>query len=223
MSETVSPSGTPGAVRTPNPTAASSPSGSTACAPACSAPTTGSSRRPASSSASPARPSSAPPSSPPGSRASWRARSRWRSASTSRCPASATPSVPSWRRRSASCARRPSEELEELTELYEEKGLSRATARQVAVELTEHDALSAHLDAELHLDPDELTSPWRAAGASAVSFTLGALLPLIAVIATPATWRVPVTVVAGARRARARGLGSAPGSAARPRGGRCCG
>ena len=37
----------------------------------------------------------------------------------------------------------PDEELEELTELYEEKGLSRATARQVAVELTEHDALSA--------------------------------------------------------------------------------
>ncbi|MDD7927054.1 VIT1/CCC1 transporter family protein [Actinomycetospora chibensis] len=88
----------------------------------------------------------------------------------------------------------PDEELEELTEIYEAKGLSRATARQVAVELTEHDALSAHVDAELHLDPDELTSPWRAAGASAVAFTLGALLPLIAVIATPATWRVPVTV-----------------------------
>ena len=117
----------------------------------------------------------------------------------------------------------PDEELEELTELYEEKGLSRATARQVAVELTEHDALSAHVDAELHLDPDELTSPWRAAGASAVAFTLGALLPLIAVIATPATWRVPVTVRGGARRPRARRAGPAPGSAARPRGGRCCG
>ncbi|GAA4905037.1 VIT1/CCC1 family predicted Fe2+/Mn2+ transporter [Actinomycetospora succinea] len=88
----------------------------------------------------------------------------------------------------------PREELEELTELYEEKGLSRETAQRVAVELTEHDALAAHVDAELHLDPEELTSPWRAAGASAVSFVSGALLPLIAILATPTTWRVPVTV-----------------------------
>ncbi|MDD7942257.1 VIT family protein [Actinomycetospora lutea] len=88
----------------------------------------------------------------------------------------------------------PREELEELTELYEEKGLSRETARQVAVELTEHDALAAHVDAELHLDPEELTSPWRAAGASAVSFVSGALLPLVAILVTPTSWRVPVTV-----------------------------
>ena len=88
----------------------------------------------------------------------------------------------------------PREELEELTELYEEKGLSRETARRVADELTEHDALAAHVDAELHLDPEELTSPWRAAGASAVSFVTGALLPLVAILATPTSWRVPVTV-----------------------------
>ncbi|GAA4873717.1 VIT1/CCC1 transporter family protein [Actinomycetospora straminea] len=88
----------------------------------------------------------------------------------------------------------PEQELAELAALYEDKGLSPSTARQVAVELTEHDALGAHLEAELHLDPDELTSPWRAAGASAVSFVTGALLPLVAVLATPPTWRVPVTV-----------------------------
>jgi vacuolar iron transporter family protein len=88
----------------------------------------------------------------------------------------------------------PKEELEELTELYEEKGLSRATAHQVAVELTDHDALAAHVDAELHLDPDELTSPWRAAAASAVSFVSGALLPLVAILVTPTSWRVPATV-----------------------------
>ncbi|MEJ2861367.1 VIT1/CCC1 transporter family protein [Actinomycetospora flava] len=88
----------------------------------------------------------------------------------------------------------PREELEELTELYEQKGLSRETARQVAVELTAHDALAAHVDVELHLDPEELTSPWRAAAASAVSFVTGALLPLIAILATPTSWRVPVTV-----------------------------
>ncbi|PVZ13250.1 VIT1/CCC1 transporter family protein [Actinomycetospora cinnamomea] len=88
----------------------------------------------------------------------------------------------------------PEQELEELVELYEAKGLSPATARQVATELTEHDALAAHLEVELHLDPEELTSPWRAAGASAVSFVLGALLPLVAVLATPPSWRVPITV-----------------------------
>jgi vacuolar iron transporter family protein len=93
-------------------------------------------------------------------------------------------------------AETPEQELDELVTLYEAKGLSPATARQVAVELTEHDALSAHLDVELHLDPEELTSPWRAAGASAVSFVLGALLPLVAVLLPPATYRVPVTVVA---------------------------
>lgn len=89
----------------------------------------------------------------------------------------------------------PREELEELTELYEQKGLTRATARQVAAELTEHDALAAHVDAELRLDPEDLTSPWRAAGASAVSFVTGALLPLVAILATPTSWRVPITVV----------------------------
>lgn len=92
-------------------------------------------------------------------------------------------------------AETPDQELDELVTLYEAKGLSPATARQVAVELTEHDALSAHLDVELHLDPEELTSPWRAAGASAVSFVLGALLPLVAVLLPPAAFRVPVTVV----------------------------
>jgi vacuolar iron transporter family protein len=93
-------------------------------------------------------------------------------------------------------AETPDQELAELAALYEAKGLSPATAWQVAVELTEHDALTAHLDVELHLDPEELTSPWRAAGASAVSFVLGALLPLVAVLLPPAAWRVPVTVVA---------------------------
>jgi VIT1/CCC1 family predicted Fe2+/Mn2+ transporter len=89
----------------------------------------------------------------------------------------------------------PEEELEELTELYQAKGLAPETAQRVAQELTEHDALAAHLEVELHLDPEELTSPWQAAAASAVSFTVGALLPLIAILVSPATWRVPVTVL----------------------------
>lgn len=89
----------------------------------------------------------------------------------------------------------PEQELVELAGLYEAKGLSPATARTVAEELTEHDALRAHLDAELGLDPDELTSPWQAAASSALSFTFGALLPLLAILLPTPTWRVPVTVV----------------------------
>ncbi|WP_229674450.1 VIT1/CCC1 transporter family protein [Nakamurella endophytica] len=103
----------------------------------------------------------------------------------------------------------PEEEFEELVALYEAKGLRPATARQVATELTEHDALAAHLDAELHLDPDDLANPWQAAGASALSFTLGALLPLLAILLPPPAWRVPVTVVAVLLALALTGAGSA--------------
>jgi VIT1/CCC1 family predicted Fe2+/Mn2+ transporter len=89
----------------------------------------------------------------------------------------------------------PDAELAELAGLYEAKGLTPATARTVAAELTAHDALAAHVDAELNLDPQALTSPIHAAGASALSFLLGAALPLIAILLPPAAWRVPVTVL----------------------------
>ena len=93
-------------------------------------------------------------------------------------------------------AEMPDEELGELAELYEAKGLSAETARKVAEELTAHDALRAHLDIELGIDPDELTSPWQAAVSSAIAFTLGALLPFLAILLPPAEWRVPTTFVA---------------------------
>ncbi|WP_299053999.1 VIT family protein [uncultured Nocardioides sp.] len=96
----------------------------------------------------------------------------------------------------AELAATPDEELAELALLYEAKGLRPDTAREVATQLTAHDALGAHAEVELHLDPEALTNPWHAAGASALAFTLGALLPLAAMLlATPAT-RVAVTVVA---------------------------
>jgi vacuolar iron transporter family protein len=87
----------------------------------------------------------------------------------------------------------PEAELAELAALYEEKGLSPTTARQVADELTAHDPFAAHAEVELGIDPDELTNPWQAAFASAASFTVGALLPLIAILTTPVAWRIPVT------------------------------
>lgn len=90
----------------------------------------------------------------------------------------------------------PDEELEELAALYRAQGLSEATAHQVAVELTAHDALSAHLSAELHIDQDDVVSAWHAAGASAAAFTIGAILPMLAILLPPADWRIPVTFVA---------------------------
>ncbi len=93
-------------------------------------------------------------------------------------------------------AEMPTAELAELTALYEAKGLSAATARTVAAELTAHDALAAHVDAELHLDTADLANPLQAAAASALSFTIGALLPLLAILLPPPGWRVPVTFVA---------------------------
>lgn len=90
----------------------------------------------------------------------------------------------------------PAEELDELTAIYESKGLAPQTARQVAVELTEHDALLAHAEAELGIDPDGLANPYHAAFSSAIAFVAGALLPLIAVLISPAPERVPVTMVA---------------------------
>ena len=89
----------------------------------------------------------------------------------------------------------PEAELEELAGLYEAKGLSADTARRVAEELTARDALAAHADIELRIDPDDLTSPVQAAVASAVAFTLGAALPLAAIMLAPESWRVLSTVV----------------------------
>ncbi|HEV7167461.1 MAG TPA: VIT family protein [Micrococcaceae bacterium] len=90
----------------------------------------------------------------------------------------------------------PEEEFAELVALYEQKGLSPETSRQVAAELTKHDVLSAHLSVELNIDEDDVVSPWHAAFASAVSFFIGAVLPLLAILLPPASWRVPVTFVA---------------------------
>lgn len=88
----------------------------------------------------------------------------------------------------------PEAELEELTELLEERGLSREVAREAAVQLTERDALKAHARVELGIDPDDLTNPWHAAWASFLAFTAGALLPLLAIVLPPTNWRLPVTV-----------------------------
>jgi len=84
------------------------------------------------------------------------------------------------------------EELKELAEIYEKKGLSKNTAMLVAKELTAYDPIAAHFDAELRIDPENLTNPWQAAFASAFSFLIGAIVPLVAILLPPEPLRIPV-------------------------------
>jgi VIT1/CCC1 family predicted Fe2+/Mn2+ transporter len=86
----------------------------------------------------------------------------------------------------------PDEELAELAEIYQSKGLSPSTARLVAKELTAHDAIGAHLEAELGLDERGLTNPWHAAFSSALAFLAGATLPMLAITLPPDGWRIPL-------------------------------
>jgi VIT1/CCC1 family predicted Fe2+/Mn2+ transporter len=89
----------------------------------------------------------------------------------------------------------PDVELEELTQLYVSRGLSRRLARQVAVELTAHDALAAHAETELGITPASLASPLRDALASGAAFAAGAVLPWLAIILIPGPPRAAVTFV----------------------------
>ncbi len=90
----------------------------------------------------------------------------------------------------------PDEERAELVGLLEARGLSVSTANLVAEELTEHDALGAHLTFELGIDEEQLANPWAAAGSSAAAFVVGAVLPLVAILVPPAAVRIPVAFVA---------------------------
>jgi vacuolar iron transporter family protein len=86
-------------------------------------------------------------------------------------------------------ARFPERELDALTAMYTAKGLTVGTARLVAEEPTAKDAFAAHADIELQIGPDSLTNPRHAGGASAIAFTVGSLLPLIAYRDPAATTR----------------------------------
>ncbi len=87
----------------------------------------------------------------------------------------------------------PQAELAELASLYERKGLTPQTARTVAQELTARDAFAAHAEAELRINPNDLTNPWQAAFASAASFVSGGIIPLISIVLPPAPLRLAVT------------------------------
>jgi VIT1/CCC1 family predicted Fe2+/Mn2+ transporter len=77
----------------------------------------------------------------------------------------------------------PAGELEELTQIYQERGISRATAERVAQELHAYDALGAHLRDELGQHETNKARPLQAAFASAISFTAGGAIPLLGALA----------------------------------------
>ena len=89
----------------------------------------------------------------------------------------------------------PRSELVELQGIYVRRGLDPTLARAVAEQLTAHDALASHARDELGLDIEALARPVQAAVISALSFSLGALLPVLSVVAASQGARVPVSVL----------------------------
>lgn len=90
----------------------------------------------------------------------------------------------------------PEAEEAELASIYEARGLSPATAALVARELSERDALGAHVRDELGLSEIHAANPLQAALASGLTFTVAAAVPLVAAVLAPAGQVIPVVVVA---------------------------
>jgi len=93
----------------------------------------------------------------------------------------------------------PKEEMEILTQIYEKRGLKRETARQVALELTEKDALGTHIRDELGINEISQAHPIQAAMASGAAFTMGGIMPLLTVLFAPVNgleyWLYGFTIV----------------------------
>lgn len=89
-------------------------------------------------------------------------------------------------------ARDPADELDELTQIYVQRGLDRPLARQVAEQLTASDPLRAHMRDELGIVDATAARPWQAGFVSAGSFALGAAAPVIALLVAPASVRIAV-------------------------------
>jgi VIT1/CCC1 family predicted Fe2+/Mn2+ transporter len=88
----------------------------------------------------------------------------------------------------------PEQELAELAKIYEQRGVSPELALQVAKQLMNHDALGAHARDELGISAELSARPIQAAFASAATFAVGAVMPLIAVLVTPKGWLIPSVV-----------------------------
>jgi VIT1/CCC1 family predicted Fe2+/Mn2+ transporter len=116
------------------------------------------------------------------------------------------------RRQRLLLSRSPRRELAALAQVYISRGVDEPTALRVAEQLSAHDALAAHAETRLGVDPGELTNPWHAAVASFLSFTVGALVPLAGVIIGPSAWVTVAFVTAAllATGAVSAQLGRAP-------------
>lgn len=82
----------------------------------------------------------------------------------------------------------PDAELAELAQIYETRGVKPDTAMQVAEQLHAHDAVAAHARDELGIDHDALANPLQASFASALAFSVGAIIPILATVLSPADW-----------------------------------
>ncbi|HEV7284162.1 MULTISPECIES: VIT family protein [Kaistia] len=87
-------------------------------------------------------------------------------------------------------------ERQELAQIYEQRGLDSALARQVAEQLMAKDALGAHARDELGISEITTARPIQAAMASAATFSIGALMPLLTALIAPASWVVPAVSIA---------------------------
>ena len=96
----------------------------------------------------------------------------------------------------AQLAKHPEYGLDQLTGLVAARGIDRKLAREVAIQLTERDALAAHARLELGIDPDVLANPWHAAFASMLSFTIGGIVPLLAILLAPTAVEVAAAAIA---------------------------
>ena len=79
----------------------------------------------------------------------------------------------------------PEAELMILAQIYEKRGLTKETAKQVAIELTEKDALGAHIRDELGINEISQANPIQAAMASGAAFSVGGILPLLTILFAP--------------------------------------
>jgi len=100
----------------------------------------------------------------------------------------------------------PDGEMQELAMIYEKRGLEKDLAMQVAAQLSAHDQLGAHMRDELGIDQASLSRPLQAAWISAASFAFFAVVPIIALLVSPASLRIPA--IAAVCLASLAGLGA---------------
>jgi VIT1/CCC1 family predicted Fe2+/Mn2+ transporter len=110
----------------------------------------------------------------------------------------------------------PEHELDELTAIYKGKGLTQELARAVAIQLTKEDALKVHMAEELGISQLTLARPVQASVSSALSFSVGAAIPLIAVSVASASQRITTTVLVALLTLVALGLASSKAGGAQP-------